>query len=137
MQQLIRLTGLTFAANRVRQNLKRAAFQWVTAAAAVAVAVVGGGFLIQALWVYLAIVFDPIAASLWIGGGFIALAVLILLIGWMVSPRTAPRPSPALAVSPDAIAKELSVGSLAGYRVQAVAVAVLTGFAIGRVLMRK
>jgi len=137
MQHLIRLTGLTLAANRVRQTLKRAVVQWATAAAAVVAAVVGGGFLIQALWVYLAIVFDPIAASLWIGGGFIAFAVVILLIGWMISPRTAPRPSPALAVSPDTIAKELTVGSLAGYRVQAAAVAVLTGFAIGRVLMRK
>lgn len=137
MQHLIRLTGLALAANRVRQNLRRAVIRRVTAAAAFAVAVVGGGFLIEALWVYLAMAFDPIAASLWIGGGFVALAVVILLIGSMISPRTAPRPSPALAMSPDAISRELTVGSLAGYRVQAAAVAVLAGFAIGRVLMRK
>ena len=70
----------SFASGQTVVALRRARRAVIAYATAAVAMLCGAGFFIGALYIWAAERYGPIAAALWIGGGFIALAVVILLV---------------------------------------------------------
>jgi hypothetical protein len=69
------------------------------------------GFAAGALWVAIAPRLGPAGASLVLAGAFVALALVLLLIGWLTQRQKAPPPAPVAAPADPIMAL---VGSLFG-----------------------
>ena len=70
------------------------------------------GFAAASLWVVIAPDLGPAGASLVLAGAFVALALMLLLVGWLTQRQKAPPPPPAVATPADPIMA--LVGSLFG-----------------------
>lgn len=80
MNQILRIALTSVAVARARQNIRSLVSFVIAVALAAAVAMAGAGFLLSALWIYLATALSPLAASLIIGGGLLAVAAIVYLV---------------------------------------------------------
>ncbi|MBG1232416.1 hypothetical protein [Aestuariivirga litoralis] len=137
--RLLELAVTVASAQSVAHNVKRSAKAWVVKIAAGAIAVLGGGFLLSALWMVLAAHYGAILASTWIGLGLVVLGAVVALIGLLVlRERVAPPAQvPDIAAIVQNLAQEVDVNfSRKGTPTKSVAAAVAGGFALGRILTR-
>ena len=112
-------------------------------AVALIFAIAGLGFFISAIWLSLAAALGAIAASLWVGGGLFAVALLLVMVGVIVG-RVGPPPAQPQAALPEAI--ETAAQLLAdvqqqfkgkkGSGLQAAAAAAALGFVVARLLRK-
>ncbi len=122
------------AQGRVRRTAQRAALY----AASGLVALVAVGFLIAALWVWLASLYGALIANLLVGGGLAILALAIAVAtssaGEAQQPAAA-RPEPVKAESAaDVLAAANAAFKGEGVGLQSTLVAIVIGFVVGRLL---
>lgn len=89
--RMLEVAGLYGALRTKIDGVKTSAVRSAIYAVAGLVAVVAIGFFVAALWIYLASLHGSVAASLIVGSGFLALAILIAAIATMVGSRTMAR----------------------------------------------
>lgn len=141
VEMAIAAVGVQQIAGRARTAAKAAAIS----AIAGLVGLVGAGFLTAGLWTYLAQSQGSVAASLWVGAGFVVLALIVLVVGRSMA-GAAPAPVRNVADSqplPDLNALLGTAGKTAqdqfnapGGASQTAALVALAGFVIGRLLKR-
>ena len=81
MLAMARMVMTSFAIARVRQTAESIAAYAITLAAAGVIVLVALGFFLSAGWIALARAFDPLVASLLMGGVLVLIALIIWAIG--------------------------------------------------------
>lgn len=127
-----------FGAARVKDAVSRNMRLAFLYAAAAFLLICGSGFFIGALHAWIALHQGSIAASLWIGGGFVLVAIIFLIAARIVAARGRKNAS-ALAAAASAavpVAAGLTSKSLAP-RIVGIVGALVIGGILGRQILRK
>lgn len=143
IEKILEGAGLYAMASRASAVAKATAKRSALYAVALLFALAGLGFFISAIWLSLAAALGAVAASLWVGGGLMVVALLLIMLGLIVG-RVAPAPPLPQASMPDAL--QTATQLLAdvqqqfkgkkGSGLQAAATAAAVGFVVAKLLRR-
>lgn len=140
---LLKIAGVATAANRATMAAKSALRRTAVYAVAGVIGLVGSAFLLSALWIYLAQWLGPVQAGLWVGGGLMGAAVLVLLVGMSIGRSStdtlhmgSPEPDPVEVASRMLTEFQQQFKGKKGSGLQAAATAVAAGFLLSRLLRK-
>ena len=138
MSALLRMAAASMAVATAKRRVERAFHRTAVLFITFTIGLVGSGFLVSALWMWIAAESKPLIASLIVGGLFLVMASLVYLFG-AVLVRQEPR-QPALA-DPAAVSAKIQMAahSVAGNRPMIANLALVAGvgYVLGRVMLRK
>ena len=136
MHALLRLAATSLAVTTAKRRMQRAIHHSIVLLAASAVAMAGLGFLVSAMWIWVAMQTTPLIASLVAGGVILVIAALIYVIGEM-SGRTEIRPA-ALADPMASIATQIrSMPAINPPSIGGLLAIIGAGYILGRVAARR
>jgi hypothetical protein len=98
MLRMLQIALTSFAVLNLRQRLQSSALTIMIVASGLAIGIVGAGFCLASIWIYLAQQYGSIAAGLWLGGGLILFAMLLTALMMSVHRRNARYDHPAPSV---------------------------------------
>lgn len=138
MIALLRVVAASVAVSTAKRRVELAIHRTAVAAVAIIIATAGLGFLVSALWVWIAMQSTSLVASLVIGGVFLVIASLVYLIGAVLVKR---EPRHVALVDPGAVAAQIQTAAQAAVMnrpaITNLAIVAGVGYVLGRVLIRR
>lgn len=138
MYALFRMAAASMAVSTVKRRVGWALHRTAVLFITFTIALAGTGFLVSALWMWIAMESTRLTASLAVGGLLFVIAGAVYLFGAVLAKQESRRPA---IVDPAAIPAQIqmAVHSVAGNRPKIANLAIVAGvgYVLGRVLMRK
>lgn len=142
MNNIMQLVATAMQAVDIRDRMRAAAVSAAYSTAGGIICLLGAGFLLAALWLYLADWYGPLAANLWIGGGLVLIGIIVVVAGKQKQPPPKPAQTalgdiPELQPYVNAVAGQIDeLLNKKGAGLQSAAVLAGVGFIVGRLLRR-
>ena len=138
MNALLRMAAASMAVSTAKRRFERALHHTAILFISLTIALAGMGFLVSALWMWIAMESTPLIASLIVGGLFLVIASAVYLFGAVLA-RHEPRRS--VLIDPGAMSAQIQTAArsvaIARPTMTNLAIVAGIGFVLGRLLMRK
>ena len=136
MRALMRLASTSYAVAAAKHRAERALRRIMMLVVATLIAAIGLGFLVAALWTWVATETTAMIANLIVGGLFLVTSAIVYVTFKMANRR---QPEPAVLADPvDSLARQLrSMSDINPPTLANLMVVVGAGFLLGRVVSRR